>query len=365
MRRAFTIIRVSEEDQLRGYGPDVQADEVQAYLHEAGLEEIGRKVVQEESTTWARPQFEAVLDEAIDLKRRGELDAVAFPRTDRLARKWDAFGYYLGKLRREGLEVHFAREKTIAPDDPMQAAMLFLYGAKAHADADTIRANTTWGRRMRVERDKMMPTGGHKWAFDYHYYSRHSHEPPDSNSGRYTVNSERAAWVKRWARWILEDGQSVNWCCERMTMVEGRKWWPSTMVAILSDPALLGKFYAYRTRNIRGRKGWTKQYLKPEEWKLVYEDPNQEIMTSQEFYALQDKFEQNRVNAKRNTGHWYPPLRALIFCGCGRRMTGYTIRKKPRYRYIRQSNSYIIISLRKGKRRTSSFKPWNDALSNG
>ena len=180
MRRAITIIRVSEEDQLRGYRPDVQAAEVQAYLSQAGLAEVDLRTIQDESTTWDRPLFEAVLDEVIDRKRKGELEAVVFPRTDRLARNWDAFGYYLGKLRRGGLEIHFAREKTAAPDDPMQAAMLSLHGAEAHADADTIRANTTRGRRMRLEGDRMMPSGGHKWAFNYHHYSQHSHTPRDS-----------------------------------------------------------------------------------------------------------------------------------------------------------------------------------------
>ena len=70
MKKAFIIIRVSEEDQLKGYGPDVQADEVRTYLSQVGLEEIGHRVIQEESTTGDRPQFEVVLDEAIGLKRR-------------------------------------------------------------------------------------------------------------------------------------------------------------------------------------------------------------------------------------------------------------------------------------------------------
>jgi len=335
VKRAFTIIRVSEEDQLRGYGPDVQAAEAQAYLSEADLTEVGSKTIQEESTTWDRPQFEGIVDEIIDLKRRGELEAVVFPRTDRLARKWDAFGYYLGKLRREGLEVHFAREKTIAPDDPMQAATLFLHGVKAHADADTIRANTTRGRRMRLERDGMMPSGGHKWAFDYHHYSKHSHALRDSHSGRYTVNPVRAARVRQWVRWILEEGRSVNWCCQQMTQAEGRRWWPSTMVKILGDPGLLGKFYAYRTREVRGPKGSRKLHLKPEEWQLVYEDPSQAILTAQEFYALEERFQRNRENSSRNVRHWYPPLRALVFCQCGRRMTGHTRKEQPAYRCAR------------------------------
>jgi len=106
---------VSEEDQLKGYGPDVQVDEVRTYLVEAGLTEITQRVIQEESTTWNRPQFEAILDEAIDLKHRGELEVVVFPRTDRLARKWDAFGYYIGMLAGKALRFILPGRRPLPP----------------------------------------------------------------------------------------------------------------------------------------------------------------------------------------------------------------------------------------------------------
>ena len=127
----------------------------------------------------------------------------------------------------------------------------------------------------------------------------------------------------------------MGWCCRQMTEAEGRRWWPSTMVKILSDPALVGKFYAYRTRRARGTKGERKLYLKPEEWHLVYEDPSQAILTPQGFYALQERFQRNCQNSRRNARHWYPPLRALIFCQCGRRMTSHTRKEQPPYRCAR------------------------------
>jgi DNA invertase Pin-like site-specific DNA recombinase len=334
MKKALTIIRVSEEDQLKGYGPDAQADEVRDYLVEAGLVEVDCRAIQEESTTWNRPQFEAALEEAIDLKRRGNLEAVVFPRTDRLARKWDAFGYYLGKLRREGLEVHFARERTLAPDDPMQAAMLFLYGAKAHADADTIRENTSKGRRMRAERDHMMPTGRSKWAHDYHPYRRDWGKARDGNSGRYTINPERAAWVRKWADWLLVDGLSINGICKLMAETYGLKISRSTVVGVLSDPALIGKFYAYTTRVVRDAKGKRKVNVEPKDWVLVYEDAKQAILEEEQFYALKERFQRNRANSPRHTKYWYPPLRSLIFHSCGRRMVGVYLKHQPYYRCL-------------------------------
>lgn len=339
MKRALTLIRISEEDQLKGYGPDVQSAETGSYLSETGLTEVARRFVQEESTTWNRPEFEAVLDEAIAMKRQGQLEAVVFPRTDRLARKWDAFGYYLGKLRREGLEVHFAREKTVAPDDPMQAAMLFLYGAKAHADADTIRANTTRGRRMRAERDHMMPTGRSKWAYDYHQYRRDSGRLPDRDSGRYTINQERAAWVKQWADWLLVDGISIRKASRIMRDRYGIQLSRSTIADVLSDPILVGKVYAYKTKVIVDATGRRRRTNVPEgEWLLVYEHESLSILSDEQFCALKERFRRNRENAFRHTKNWYPPLRSIIFCSCGRRMVGITLggteRGQPYYRCL-------------------------------
>lgn len=45
MKRAFTIIRVSEEDRRKSYGPDVQSAEIGSYLSETGLTEVARRFI--------------------------------------------------------------------------------------------------------------------------------------------------------------------------------------------------------------------------------------------------------------------------------------------------------------------------------
>jgi DNA-directed RNA polymerase subunit N (RpoN/RPB10) len=101
---------------------------------------------------------------------------------------------------------------------------------------------------------------------------------------------------------------------------------------------MLGKFYAYRTKDIRGKASKRKIIKTAEkEWLLVYENTEQAILTSEQFYALKEKFQRNRENSPRNTKHWYPPLRSIIFCSCNRRMTGFTAGGKygkPKYRCL-------------------------------
>ncbi len=61
VRKAMAIIRVSREDQLRGYGPDAQwQDDVLPNAPFLGLsvEKGHRRIIQEPATGWNRPKFE-------------------------------------------------------------------------------------------------------------------------------------------------------------------------------------------------------------------------------------------------------------------------------------------------------------------
>jgi len=107
------------------------------------------------------------------------------------------------------------------------------------------------------------------------------------------------------------------------------------MVHVLSDPALIGKFYAYTTRVVRdatGRKH--KAHVDEKDWLLVWEDPDQAILTLEQFYALRERFQRNKENSPRNTKHYYPPLKSLIFHSCGRRMVGVYRNGIPWYRCL-------------------------------
>ena len=120
------------------------------------------------------------------------------------------------------------------------------------------------------------------------------------------MNSERAGWVSRWADWILVDGVSINKCCQRMQKDFGIGVHRSTMVDVLSDPALIGKFYAYTTRVKRdatGRKRKTR--VDEKDWLLVYEDPGQAILTQEQYYALRERFQRNKENPA-SAGETYP-----------------------------------------------------------
>ncbi|MFC1982551.1 recombinase family protein [Chloroflexota bacterium] len=347
--KAFTIIRVSGEDQLRGYGPDSQwSDDVLPNAPSLGIEvsEDLRRIIQEPATGWDREKFEIAVREGLALFREGLVQAIIFPRVDRETRF--LFGSFplICEVIRAGLRVYFGRERLeLNPNDNESVSRYLRKAEEAQAYVETMRINTMKGRRRRSERDHMMPTAKSKFAHDYHPYRRDWGRMPEASSGRYTVNSEKASWVKQWANWILLEGLSINQCCRLMSEKYGLKIGRNTLRNVLTDPAMLGKFYAYRTKDVRSPMSKRKIVKREEkDWLLVYEDPAQAILSPEQYYTLKERFQRNKENSPRNTRHWYPPLRSIIFCSCGRRMLGATIGGKkygkPYYRCL-VCNRYV------------------------
>ncbi len=333
--RAFTIIRVSGEDQLRGYGPDSQwYDDVVPNAVLLGLEVDPnlRRVIQEPATGWDREKFEVAVREALNLYHRGEIQALLFPRVDRETRF--LFGSFplLCEVIRAGIKVYFARERLqLDPNDSESVSRYLRKAEEAQAYVETMRLNTMRGRRRRAERDHKMPSGGHKWAFHY-----------DSVTGHYTRNEQRGSWLRQCREWIVDGGCSLKRCCRHLdqngvlTPRGGTKWARSVLRGILLDDANIGKFHAYKHKAVKGADGKRRAIpTSPDQWLLVYEDSTQAIFTPDQYEGLKEKLRRNQENSPRHSIHWYPPIRGMVFCancrtrsGSLRRMIGVT-RKGP------------------------------------
>ncbi|MCH7653835.1 MAG: recombinase family protein, partial [Chloroflexi bacterium] len=103
----------------------------------------------------------------VDMGQAGEIQAVAFPRPDRLGRDGEmAFFYYMHLLERTGrLEVRFAVD-DVPPDSPYREDRLFKLAFSAKDYAKKLRKNTLDGRKRRAKAGKM-PTGNVPWCFRY------------------------------------------------------------------------------------------------------------------------------------------------------------------------------------------------------
>lgn len=313
--KAFTIIRVSAQDQLKGYGPNVQWDDVLLNAQSLGLDVSAehRRIIQESATGWNRELFETTVREGLALFQKGEVQAMLFPRVDRETRfVVGSFGL-LSEVIRNGMPVFFARDRLhLDPLDPESVERYFNKAIQAQAYVTTMRENTMRAIRMRAEKDHRMPTGGNKWAYDYHHYR--NYQKSDINSGRYTLNQQRAASLCQLKDWILS-GLSLAKCEQQFQQLTGIKRNRTTLWRMLTDPIVIGKVYAYRHKRIVDPRGKKRQVPVPEdEWLLIYEDPSLRIFADDEYYALKRQFEHNKQNAPRNTKYHYPPLKGVVIC---------------------------------------------------
>ena len=320
LARAIGVVRVSGPGQRDKYGPASQLQEItnRARLLQADLVDVWE--YQESATnSEKRPQFEVMLQRMVSMGQARELAVVIFGRPDRLGRDGEAaFFYYLHLLEQIGqLQVRFARD-DVDPNDSFRNFKLFLHAFKAKQDADTIRENTMRGRQRRGEAGKI-PNGQVPWPFDYDT----KRELGDKSTGLPRINLKRAAWIRRWADWLLAEKVSLGELGRRMFDAGIRSprgtlhWPPSTVKRILSNRALLGEFYAFERRGSR---------------KLVHKDQELAILTPEEFASVQNILAENRVHSVRNTKRDYTPLHGFVWCHCGRKAAACPQKGKPYFR---------------------------------
>ncbi|MFC2032625.1 recombinase family protein, partial [Chloroflexota bacterium] len=302
MKNAGTIIRVSGKDQLKGNGLDAQwEDDVLPNAPVLGLEvsEEYRWVIQESASGWNRPKFEAAVNEAIELHKRGEIQTVLFPRVDRETRFLFSSVPLLNKIMSAGLDVYFAEEQLfLDPNDPDSVQR---YTDKVKAAQDyiaTLRKNTMKGRSKRLKKGRL-PTGVRMFGFTYI-------KGKEEGEGTRVINEDEAVWVRHWRGWILEDGLTFNKISLRMR-AEGKPKSPSTISGILANPAIMGKTYAYTCSYEKyvAPDGTHKRRLvkKPREEWVEIPGATPAIISEEDFQAIQAKLSQNkqlggRKNAK-------------------------------------------------------------------
>ncbi len=320
MRKAFVIIRVSSQDQLKGYGPNVQwFDDVIPNAPLLGLEvsEKYRRVIQESATTWERAKFEGLMREALTLYQKNEIEALLFPRVDRETRF--IFGSFplLCEVVRSGLKVFFARERfELDPNNPESTERYLNKATQAQAYVETLRLNTMRGKRAMALQGKI-PGGGSSKIYGYDYIP-----VIQKDGGRRVINENEAKWVRQIYQWLVNDGLSTNAITYRLRALNaptksGKIWNRRSVQAILKNPAYTGKTYVFTTA-----KGG-KQFTRPQEDWIEIPDTTPAIISQEMFDAAQRQLKVNQAKASRNnTTHQYL-LRGHIKCRrCGRSYVG-------------------------------------------
>jgi len=340
VKRALSIIRVSDPSQRYGYGPDSQwEDDILENAPALGLyvsEEL-RREIQEPASGWDRVKFTEVIEEAIALYDRGEIEAVIFPRIDRETRFVFSSMPLLTNMLRAGIEVYFAREQLhLDPKDPEAVSTYLNKVGQSQAYIETMKINLMLGRRKRARKRGLLPTGG-VGLYPYIYHRE---------TGKRSIDLDSYGVIRKMVDWVLIERISLNEVCRRLMAEEipaprgGRKWSRATVGRILTNETLTGKTFANKMEATEPRKkikkgGYAKtarRLLPRDKWILLPDDTTPQVITPEEFEAIQRQLARNRELSPRNQKFSYL-LRGHVYCQqCRRKYYGVPERGKRYYR---------------------------------
>lgn len=178
---AAIYLRVSTDEQVEGFGLDVQKANCEQYAAAFNIPVC--KVYSDEGVSGTKPIAKRPgLTALIEAAQRGEFNAVIVPAIDRVARKLKLFLDIWDVLESSGLKIIVVKER-FETDSAAGMLMRNILATFADYERSVISERTTGGRRARArtdgERGGSLPLG----------YIRKA-------SGMFDVDSDRAAIVR-------------------------------------------------------------------------------------------------------------------------------------------------------------------------
>lgn len=149
--RACIYLRVSTDEQVTGYGLDVQRERCRAQAIAKGwqiVNEYGDEGISGTKDETQRPGLSALLQSA----ENDEIDAVIVLALDRLGRKTSIVLSLVDKLTARDVALVSCKE-SLDTSTPQGQFVLTMFAALAQLERDTIIERTTAGRNLRGRRD--------------------------------------------------------------------------------------------------------------------------------------------------------------------------------------------------------------------
>ena len=326
MNNAFVIVRVSAEDQLKGYGPDVQwEDDVIPAAQLLGLtvSETNRRVIQESATGYERTKFEAAVREALALYNRGEINTLLFPRVDRETRFVFGSIPLLAEVVKTGLRVYFAREKlALDPNDPESVERYLNKATQAQAYVQTMKTNTSRAKR-KLLREGKLPQGTGVGIYGYSW---------DRANKKREIKTNEAEIVKEifinvaTGHSFISIARNLN---ERCIPTKGskngqRKYWHSlTIRRMVKNQSYIGKTYF----GVTSRLSKAKTVIHPQDKWTLLEKVTPPIISEELFNQANIQLDKPKVATGHPKNEYL--LRNHAFCAiCGKPLVGHCLTEK-------------------------------------
>lgn len=192
MARAVLYIRVSTDEQIKGYSLDQQEHALREYCQQHNLEVIDvARDAGESGYGIERPGIERVLDMAAS----GSVDVVVAQDVDRLGREGWHYGYLQSVLEKHGVKL-----KALDVDDnedPDSVLLRYVKLGQSEGELAKFKKRTMRGRNERARQGK--PVSAPPYGFRY-----------ADNGDSFEVDHDTMPVVRRMFKLLAEDGYSLQ-----------------------------------------------------------------------------------------------------------------------------------------------------------
>lgn len=317
IHRAAIYVRVSTDDQLKGFSPDFQLEDCRRAAIERDNCTVQNEHIFDDSksgTSDDRPGWKKL----IEVAKRREIDVIYFWKLDRMMRNERHYYRNEEELEKLNIQLRFATQNL---EDPFTRA---IHVAVAAEERRKILERTRRGREMAVKAGKWVmgtPPYGYKL---------------NKKTKQLDILPEQAQWVKKFYEWLVYEQCSLKeiarrannqgvptWTQYTRTRRKLSKiWWPRTLGRILTNEIYSGK--AYFRKYKRSHKGLetfeNKDYMRDKiEW-IPMEIPA--IISKELFDKSINQLRKNSEFSKRKKKRSYM-FCGLVYCSkCGYKLRG-------------------------------------------
>lgn len=310
MKTAAIYCRVSTDNQeTEGTSLQTQLEACLKYCQGKGYNVAYRFSETYSGLSLERPD----MDKLRDLVRNDQLDVIVCYSLDRLSRDGVHAVILSEEFEKHNVTLEAVTETVDSSDLGKLITHIKGYAAKLDAERRrdaTMRGKKEWARKGRISH------GGFARIYGYDYIP-----VSQEKGGRRVINDIETSWIRQIYQWLVNDGLSTTaitykLICNGVRTKNGKVWCKQSIRLILTNPAYIGKTYAFTSANGR-------QFSKPQSEWIEIPDVTPAIISQELFDAAQKQLQINRQKAARNTKYEYL-LRGHVYCrSCGRPFRGW------------------------------------------
>lgn len=329
--RVAIYARVSTQRQAQTQTIEQQLIRLQEYCQQQGWQCPEELIFRDDGYSGSvlkRPGLDRLRDQASP----AAFEKILITAPDRLARNYVHQMLLIEELEKKGCQLEFLDRPMT--NDPHDQLLLQIRGAVAEYERTLIAERMRRGRLQKYKLGNLLP-----WTAAPYGYRLNPDRPRDPSGVR--VEESEAVVVQEIYNYYLVESNSLGGLARYLidkgivTPKGHKRWNPSSLRNILTNPSYTGVVYAnrHKCKKAVARRsplaslgpGWSASLKPAEEWLEVATIPA--LVSKEQYDLVQTKLAKNQNFARRNNKSQQYLLRALVSCGkcklaCAGRTTG-------------------------------------------